>query len=84
MIKLIAIDLDGTLLNDKKELPAENRQAIQEAVKAGIKVVLCTGRPLPGTRPIFQQLGLSDEFLIVNNGCSTYETKDCSWWLITI
>lgn len=80
MIKLIAIDLDGTLLNHKKELPSENVEAIQKAVAAGIKVVLCTGRPLPGTRPIFEQLGLTNEYLIVNNGCSTYATEN--WKLI--
>lgn len=80
MIKLIAIDLDGTLLNEDKQLPAENITAIQEAVAAGIKVVLCTGRPLPGTRPVFEQLGLADQFVIVNNGCSTYETTN--WQLV--
>ena len=39
MIKLIAIDMDGTLLNSQKEIPAENIKAIQEAAAAGIKIV---------------------------------------------
>lgn len=80
MIKLIAIDLDGTLLNEDKQLPEENIKAVQAAVAAGIKVVLCTGRPLPGTRPIFQQLGIDNQYLIVNNGCSTYDTT--TWALV--
>ena len=44
-VKLIAIDMDGTLLNSQKEIPEENIKAIKEATAAGIKIVLCTGRP---------------------------------------
>ena len=76
MIKLIAIDMDGTLLNSQKEIPEENIKAIQEAAAAGIKIVLCTGRPRSGILPHFEKLGLSEEeYIIMNNGCSTYETK---------
>ena len=38
-VKLIAIDMDGTLLNSQKEIPKENIKAIQEATAAGIKIV---------------------------------------------
>lgn len=76
-IKLIAIDMDGTLLNSKKELPEENIEALQKAVQAGVKVVLCTGRPLVGVKPFIDQLGLTDDdYIIVNNGCSTHKIKD--------
>lgn len=81
MIKLIAIDMDGTLLNSQKEIPEENIKAIQEAAAAGIKIVLCTGRPRSGILPHFEKLGLSEEeYIIMNNGCSTYETKN--WKLL--
>lgn len=81
MIKLIAIDMDGTLLNDEKKIPKENIQAIKEATQAGIKIVLCTGRPMSGILPYFNELGLTkEEYIIMNNGCSTYSTKD--WQLI--
>lgn len=80
-VKLIAIDMDGTLLNSQKEIPKENIKAIQEATAAGIKIVLCTGRPRSGIVPHFEKLGLSEEeFIIMNNGCSTYETKN--WTLL--
>lgn len=45
-IKLIAIDIDGTLINSKKELTAGVKAAIEKAKAQGIKVVICTGRPL--------------------------------------
>ncbi|MDW8681386.1 Cof-type HAD-IIB family hydrolase [Streptococcus suis] len=82
MIKLIALDMDGTLLNENKELMQPQIDAIHQAVKAGVIVVLCTGRPLVGVKPFVQQLGFDkeDEYIIVNNGCSTHSTKD--WSLI--
>lgn len=80
-VKLIAIDMDGTLLNSQKEIPQDNIDAIQEATKAGIQIVLCSGRPRSGILPYFEQLGLTEEeFIIMNNGCTTYETKD--WHMI--
>lgn len=54
MIKLIAIDLDGTLLNSDKKIPEENVKAIQAAAKAGVKIVLCTGRPKSGILPFLK------------------------------
>lgn len=43
-IKIAAIDLDGTTLNDKAKLPPENRQAIIKAAARGAQIVICTGR----------------------------------------
>ncbi|MBM7636748.1 Cof-type HAD-IIB family hydrolase [Streptococcus saliviloxodontae] len=81
MIKLIAIDMDGTLLNSQKEIPQENIEAIQAAAAAGVKIVLCTGRPKSGIVPYFKQLGLTgEEYIIMNNGCSIYRTDN--WDLI--
>ncbi|MCK1201755.1 Cof-type HAD-IIB family hydrolase [Streptococcus uberis] len=80
-IKLIAIDLDGTLLNSQKDIPSENIETIKRATREGVKIVLCTGRPTSGTKPYFNQLDLvEDEYLILNNGCSTY--KSLNWELI--
>lgn len=45
-IKLIGIDLDGTLLDDQKLISEENIKSIKKATKKGIKVILATGRPL--------------------------------------
>ena len=84
MIKLIAIDMDGTLLNGKKHIDKAQKEAIHEAIDAGIKIVLCTGRPLYGILPFYEELGLSEldseGYVILNNGCSIHKTKD--WKLI--
>lgn len=47
-IKLVAIDIDGTLLNSQRQITAEVHAAIQEAQKAGVKIVIATGRPISG------------------------------------
>lgn len=45
-IKLVAFDLDGTLLDDNSEVSEENLRAIEDLTKRGIHVVICTGRAL--------------------------------------
>jgi hydroxymethylpyrimidine pyrophosphatase-like HAD family hydrolase len=55
---LLAVDLDGTLLDSTHRLPPENRAALHAAHDAGIRIVLCTGRSFPETRPILDEIGL--------------------------
>jgi Cof subfamily protein (haloacid dehalogenase superfamily) len=56
MIRLIGIDVDGTLLDSRGQMPDANRDAIHEAVAAGIHVALVTGRSFPFARPIADPL----------------------------
>ena len=67
MIRLIGIDVDGTLLDSHGELPDDNVSAIHEAVSAGIHVALVTGRSYPFARPAADLLPNSIS-LIVSNG----------------
>lgn len=81
MIKVIAIDMDGTLLDSQKAIPEANKKALQAAQAAGLDVVLCTGRALSGVKPLYGELGLAQEgYAILNNGCSTHRTSD--WQLV--
>ena len=75
-IKLIAIDIDGTLLDDQKEIPNDNINAIKKANLENKKVVLSSGRPLSKkTISFYEQLGLLKEnnYFIAYNGESIYE-----------
>lgn len=56
--ELLAIDLDGTLLDSQHALPAENRAALHRAHESGIRIVLCTGRAFAETRPVLDEIGL--------------------------
>src|SRR5215208_6146104 len=67
MIRLIGIDVDGTLLDTRGQIPQDNVDAIHEAVAAGIHVALVTGRSFPFVRPIAAPLPESMT-LIVSNG----------------
>ncbi|WP_054750152.1 Cof-type HAD-IIB family hydrolase [Lacticaseibacillus thailandensis] len=69
-IKLIATDMDGTLLNHDNAVSQRNREAIRAARAAGVRVVLCTGRPLPGIATYLEPLGLTtdDDYAIAYNG----------------
>src|SRR5699024_11690626 len=61
MYKLIAIDIDGTLINDNEEITPRVRDAIRIVREKEIKVVLVTGRPIGGVTNIIKQLGLDEE-----------------------
>jgi len=76
-IKLIAIDIDGTLLNSGHQLTEEVNEAIQQAKKQGIKIVLSTGRPLAGIQTLLQQLELfsGEDFAITYNGSLVQNTE---------
>lgn len=69
-IKMIAIDLDGTLLTSANTISPETVRTIQEAHNQGIKIVLASGRPLSGVLPFDEMLGLKgkDEYAVVFNG----------------
>ena len=69
-IRLIAIDIDGTLLDTKVQLSEENRAALRRAHEAGIEIVLVTGRRHAFALPIAEQLGF-DLCLISSNGAVT-------------
>jgi len=73
-IRLIAIDLDGTLLNSKVELPLENLNALRRAHEAGIEIVLGTGRRHDFALPIALTVGF-DLWLFSSNGAVTRSTS---------
>jgi Cof subfamily protein (haloacid dehalogenase superfamily) len=66
-VRLIALDIDGTLLDSRWQLPAANREAIAEATRRGIEVALVTGRRYDFAMPVAQQLECPLT-MIVNNG----------------
>ena len=78
MIRLIGIDVDGTLLDSHGALPPENAAAIHEAAAAGIHVALVTGRSYPFARPVADPLPAGFEIenpnLLAGSGVA-----DLSW-----
>ena len=79
--KLLVLDIDGTLTNEKKEITRHTEQTILRMQEAGVKVVLASGRPAYGVVPTARELELEQYggFILSYNGgrivdCSTGRT----------
>lgn len=68
--KILFLDLDGTLLNDAKQITQGNREALRKALEAGHKVVIATGRAMASAVKQNLQLGLTEPgcYIIAYNG----------------
>ena len=75
MYKLVAIDLDGTLLNSYGEVSDENKQAIKNAINKGVEVVLSSGRIGDSVESIANELG-ANNYYISGNGSMLYNMKE--------
>ena len=80
-IKVLALDLDGTLTNDQKLVTPRTRAALDAAIEKGVTIVLASGRPTAGIQPLAEELGLDKKggcILSYNGGkivdCRTGET----------
>ena len=74
MIKLIALDMDGTLLNDDWDVTERTKAAIQSAQAQGVKVILSTGRPYGRCKSYIEELNL-DSYTITANGGQIYDPE---------
>ena len=75
MYKLIFFDLDGTLLNDQKEILEENITEFKRLKELGIHTVLCSGRQINSLKH-YQIISNSSQFIIATNGAEIYDTKN--------
>lgn len=70
---ILALDVDGTLLNDDYELTEATKKAIRHVHEKGTRIVLCTGRGPINAIPILEELGL-EGVLITHNGAATVQS----------
>ena len=77
-ISLIALDLDGTLLLPDGTVSPKVAETLAIARQKGIKLVLCSGRPLPGVVPLLEELDLQNEgdHVITYNGALVQQSND--------
>lgn len=74
MIKVIASDMDGTLLNSAHEISEGNKIAIKKAIDKGIKFVIATGRGYDSVKGIAEEAGIKCEYILMNGA----EYRDCN------
>lgn len=79
-IKLVAIDLDGTLLNSQHQISPAVKEAVIQAKNKGVYIVLASGRPFSGISPYLKELGLDNatDYCISNNGSVIHQANDGS------
>ena len=75
MYKLIAIDLDGTLLNSYGEVSNKNKEIIQKAIEKNVEVVLASGRPIMSVKNLANEIGCNN-YMICGNGAITYDIQN--------
>lgn len=74
MYQLIAIDLDGTLLNAYGEVSEENKKAITYAQEKGAIVMLTSGRPIQSVQHLARELG-TNQYCICGNGATVHDLQ---------
>lgn len=78
MYKLIALDMDGTLLNEEKIVTERTKKAIKAARDKGVTVVLATGRPIDGVTRYLEELDMytDNDYVLSYNGGLVLKTKN--------
>ena len=74
-MKILFTDLDGTLLNDEKQIPEINSTAVKQTLLKGNAVVICTGRSYFSAKKFVDKLGLDQKgcYAILYNGGMIYD-----------
>lgn len=75
MYKLIAIDMDGTLLNSYGEVSRKNKKAIKKAIDKNVEIVLTSGRMPKAIMPIASKIN-ADKYIICGNGAAIYDVRN--------
>ena len=75
MYKLVAIDLDGTLLNSYGTVSEKNKVAVKQAIQKGAEVVLTSGRGSMSVRNLATEIG-ADHYMICGNGAVIYDLQN--------
>lgn len=77
IVKMLALDLDGTLTNAEKQITPAVRKSITQVVSKGVYVVLASGRPIPGMAHVADDLELhkTGGYVLSNNGSKIVEWK---------
>ena len=75
MYKLVAIDLDGTMLNNYGEVLEETKNTLREAIKKDKEVIIASGRSIDSIMTIANEIGIKN-YIIAGNGAVIYDIKE--------
>ena len=72
MYKLVAIDLDGTMLNSYGIVTENTKNVIKKVIEQGTEVIIASGRPIDSIKTIAKEIG-SNNYFIAGNGALIYD-----------
>ena len=75
MYKLIAVDLDGTMLNSYGIVTENTKNVIKNVINKGTDVIIASGRPIDSIKAIAKEIG-SENYFIAGNGALVYDIKN--------
>ncbi len=73
-VKVVFLDIDGTILTENKTIPSSTRLAVNQLLNKGIKVVLATGRSPYFTAPVAKELGVHS-YVSFNGSIANHENE---------
>ena len=75
MYKMIAVDLDGTMLNSYGEVTENTKRVIKQTIQKGTEVIIASGRSIDSIKTIANEIG-STKYMIAGNGAVVYDIKN--------
>lgn len=75
MYKMIAVDLDGTMLNTYGEVTENTKRVVKQTIEKGTEVVIASGRSIDSIKSIAEEIG-SSKYMIAGNGAVVYDIKN--------
>ena len=75
MYKLVAIDLDGTMLNSYGIVTENTKKIIKKTIQKGTDIVIASGRPIDSIKTIAKEIG-SEKYFIAGNGALIYDIQN--------
>ena len=75
MYKMIAVDLDGTMLNSYGEVSENTKRVVKETIQKGTDVVIASGRSIDSIKSIAEEIG-STKYIVAGNGAVVYDIKN--------
>ena len=75
MYKMVAVDLDGTMLNSYGEVTENTKRVIKQTIQKGTEVIIASGRSIDSIKTIANEIG-STKYMIAGNGAVVYDIKN--------
>src|SRR5690554_3982532 len=82
--RMVALDVDGTLVDGSNTMTKDAYEAVHAAVDAGAEIVIATGRSMPGVFDVLRKLDLTKGVAVSSNGAVVFGFDGVDWELLHV